>query len=187
MNVPVAASTPSSSGIELVDHFGHAASAQVFLGGYSLVLFGFTHCSVVCPRALARYAVVLGQLAAEGWPIRGFYISVDPERDTPEIMRDFLQPWPGFLGLTGSAAQVDQAKAAFRVFARRDTDPDTPGGYRMPHTAVAYLLTPQGRYLAHFPDALTEGEVIARLRSLLATRGTTDESASSTTLAVPPE
>lgn len=168
MNMPDAfSSTPLSTGLDLTDHFGRAVSTQALLGGYSLVLFGFTHCRVVCPRALARYANVLGSLENEGWPIRGFYITVDPERDTPEVMREFLKPWPGFLGLTGNAGQIDQAKAAFRVFARRTSDPEASGGYRVPHTAVAYLLTPEGRYLAHFADSLHESEVLHRVRGLL--------------------
>ena len=161
---------PGCGEFSLIDHFNRAVTEQVFRGSPTLVLFGFTHCRVVCPRALARYASVLGQLAGEGWPVRGLYISVDPARDTPEVMRDFLQPYPVFLGLTGTTAQIDQAKAAFRVFARRTSDPDEPDGYRVPHTAIAYFLDAEGHCLAHFADALAAEEVLDRMRQLLATK-----------------
>ncbi len=161
---------PGCGEFSLIDHFNRTVTEQVFRDEHTLVLFGFTHCRVVCPRALARYAGVLDQLAGEGWPVRGIYISVDPARDTPEVMRDYLQPYPAFLGLTGDDARIDQAKAAFRVFARRVSDPDEPNGYRVPHTAIAYLLDAEGRCLAHFADALAAEEVLDRMRPLLATQ-----------------
>lgn len=161
---------PSVGQLQLTDHFGRPVSGADWRGQAALVLFGFTHCRVVCPRALARYAGVLDQLASEGWAVRGIYISVDPARDTPEVMRDYLQPYPAFLGLTGDAAQIDLAKAAFRVFARRVSDPDEPNGYRVPHTAITYLLDAAGHCLAHFADALAPEEVLDRMRPLLATQ-----------------
>jgi protein SCO1 len=162
--------TPGCGDFSLIDHFNRAVTNQVFRDEHTLVLFGFTHCRVVCPRALARYSGVLEQLAGEGWLIRGIYISVDPARDTPEVMRHYLQPHPAFLGLTGDTAQVDQAKVAFRVFARRASDPAEPEGYRVPHTAIAYFLDVEGHCLAHFADALSAEEVLGRMRQLLATQ-----------------
>ena len=154
--------------IDLVDHFGRAVSSFGWRGRYVLVLFGFTHCRVVCPRALARYSPVLDHMAAEGKRIRALYISVDPVRDTPSVLREFLVPHPRFTGLTGSVEQIERAKAAFRVFARRTSDPDDPLGYRVPHTAIAYLLDAEGHCVDHFGDALTSEEILDRLRPLLA-------------------
>jgi protein SCO1 len=158
----------SGGEIELIDHFGQPVSSHSWRNQCSLVLFGFTHCRVVCPRALTRYGAVLDQLAAEGTPVRGLYISVDPARDSPQVMCDFLAPHPRFIGLTGSVEQIERAKVAFRVFARRASDPDDPVGYRVPHTAIAYLLDADGNCLAHFADAFSGEEVLARLRPLLA-------------------
>lgn len=155
-------------GIELIDHFGQPVSSRDWRGQYALVLFGFTHCRVVCPRALARYSAVLDQLAVDGTPVRGLYISVDPERDSPQVMRDFLDPHPRFTGLTGNVEQIERTKAAFHVFARRARDPDDSLGYRVPHTAIAYLIDLDGNCMATFADALSGEEVLARVRTLLA-------------------
>lgn len=160
---------PSGSELQLTDHFGQPVSAADWRGQSALVLFGFTHCRVVCPRALTRYSAMLDQLAAEGMLIRGLYISVDPARDTPQVMRDFLAPHPRFTGLTGSVEQIERTKAAFGVFARRVSDPDDPLGYRVPHTAFAYLFDADGSCLGHFADALPGAEALARMRLLLAT------------------
>jgi len=112
-----------------------------------LVFFGFTHCRIVCPRALGKLCRVLDDLGPLAERVQPLYVTVDPERDTPAVMREFLgRSYPRFTGLTGSPAQIDAAKAAFRVFARRVADPDSPGGYAMPHTAIAYLLDEAGRY-----------------------------------------
>ena len=170
MNVATAGTQPvlTQGRIELIDHLGRPVSSHDWRGRHALVLFGFSHCRVVCPRALARYSTVLDRLASQGTRIRGLYISVDPVRDSPQVLRDFLAPHPRFTGLTGSIEQIEQAKAAFRVFARRASDPDDPQGYRVPHTAIAYLLDANGNCVAHFADALTGDEVLSRLHPLLA-------------------
>ena len=151
----------------LVDHFSRAVTEQVLRDEYTLELFGFTHCRVVCPRALARYALVLEQLASEGWLVRGIYITVDPDRDTPQVMREYLQPYPAFLGLTGDVAQIDHVRSVFRVFAKRTNEPEDPEGYHVAHSAIAYLLAPDVCCLAHFADALGVNEILARMRALL--------------------
>lgn len=108
----------------------------------------------------------LGPLAET---VAALYVTVDPERDTPAVLRAFLETsHPRFTGLTGSPPQIEEAKRAFRVFARRVADADDPDGYAVPHTAITYLLDPSGRYAAHFPDVLDEGEMVERLRALLA-------------------
>lgn len=160
---------PSGGELQLTDHFGQSVSAADWCGQPALVLFGFTHCRMVCPRALIRHSAVLDQLATEGMLVRGLYISVDPTRDTPQVMREFLAPHPRFTGLTGTIEQIERTKAMFGVFARRANDPDDPLGYRVPHTAIAYLFDADGDFLGHFADALSGEEVLARLRPLLAT------------------
>ncbi|MEQ8743676.1 SCO family protein [Parasphingorhabdus sp.] len=154
---------------DLTDHFGRAASNSDFLGEFLLVYFGFTNCKVVCPRSLAKLSSVVGRLVAEGHAIQPLYLTVDPERDTPEVMRRYLAAaFPHFLGLTGTRQQVDEAKANFRIFAERKPDPDDPEGYEVPHTAIAYLIDPAGEYCGHFPDHLDEELVFDRIKSILA-------------------
>lgn len=149
---------------ELIDHHGKPVSETDFAGSFLLVYFGFTHCKVVCPRSLAKLSHVLGQLGDRAKRITPLYITVDPERDTPEVMRTYLEAnYPRFTGLSGTREQIDAAKNAFRVFAERKQDPDNPEGYVVPHSAIAYLMSPDGSYCVHFTDAAEESKIIARI------------------------
>jgi protein SCO1 len=94
------------------------------------------------------------------------YITVDPERDTPEVLRAFLRAQdPRFIGVTGSREQIDNAKRAFRVFAQRRDE--GAGDYVIPHTAIAYVLDPAGRFIDHWPDSLDEDTLVMRPGTLL--------------------
>jgi protein SCO1/2 len=86
-------------------------------------------------------------------------------------MKAYLESqYPRFTGLTGTREQVEAAKSTFRVFAQRAADPDDPSGYAMPHSALSYLVGPDGRYVAHFSDAIDRDELARRLRELITTR-----------------
>ena len=160
----------------LIDHDGQAVTQDSYHGQYRLVFFGFTHCRVVCPRNLARLSRILEALGPRAEDIRPLYVSVDPERDTPEVMKDFLASnYPRFTGLTGSRDQADHAKQSFRVFAERKADPDDPNGYSVPHTAITYLMDRNGAYLAHFAESLPEQEVLQRISALLDSASTADQ------------
>ena len=128
------------------------------------MFFGFTHCAVVCPRELAKLSRALDLLGNAAEDVQPIYVTVDPARDTQERLRDYLAAYPRFLGLTGSAERIEQAKASFRVFAQPVADPGAPGGYRVPHTAISYLLTPAGDFAQHFPASITSGELSTKLR-----------------------
>ncbi len=154
---------------KLIDHHEQVVSEKSYAGSWVLVFFGFTHCRMVCPRALRKLSDVLDELGAVADRIQPLYITVDPERDTPPVMRAFLATdYPRFIGLTGSPEQIDEAKASFRVFARRTPDAEDPDGYIMPHSAMTYLLDPEGRYMEHFADVTDGGEMVDRLRQRIA-------------------
>jgi len=152
----------------LIDHYGRSVTNADYFGLFPLVYFGFTRCKVVCPRALSRISSIIdsmGELAAKLKPL---YVSVDPERDTPEVMKRFLElDYPMITGLTGTQEQVESAKMAFRVFAKASPDPDDTGNYLVPHSSLIYLLDTQGKYLAHFGDALPVEQVQTRLKSII--------------------
>lgn len=153
---------------DLIDHHGRQVSAADFAGRHRLVYFGFTHCRVVCPRTLGKLSRVLDRLGDAAATLAALYITVDPERDTPAVMKTYLEnAYPRFVGLTGPAEQVDEAKRSFRVFARRKDDPDDPDGYAVPHTALIYLLDGQGRYLTHFAEAADEATIHATVAQAL--------------------
>ncbi|MFC9356217.1 SCO family protein [Rhodococcus sp. NPDC057014] len=153
---------------ELVDHDGRTVNEETYRGRYVVIFFGFTHCKMVCPRALHRLSTVLDRLGSVADRIQPLYITVDPERDTPQVMKGFLSAdYPRFTGLTGTPAQIDSAKKSFRVFSTMVADPDDPDSYQMPHSAFTYVLGPDGAYVTHFTDAVDEDELIVRLSSIL--------------------
>jgi len=160
---------PTDIAFDLVDHHGTRVDAGSWPGHWLLVQFGFTSCRVVCPRALTKVTAALDELdAAVAARVRPLYVSVDPDRDTPAVMQAFLAAsYPRFTGLTGTAEQVEAAKRAFRVFARRRTDPDDPDGYAVPHTAMTYLVDPAGRLARYWPDTADAATVTAGLTELI--------------------
>ncbi|MEW5809725.1 MAG: SCO family protein [Actinomycetota bacterium] len=170
--------TPASSGaghhpvqarFELLDHEGRWVSEQSFRGDFMLVFFGFTRCKMVCPRALTRLSTALDILGPHAARIHPLYITVDPEHDSPNVMKAFLQQrFPRFTGLTGPATAIDEAKRSFHVFSRKQADPEDPSGYRVPHSAFTYLIGTDGQYVAHFSDAVDARDLAVRLTSLLA-------------------
>lgn len=168
---------PIDGTFSLVDHFGIPVTERDYRGRWMLVFFGFTHCKGVCPRALSRISDVLRELGPLAEALCPLYITVDPERDTPQAMRAFLESgYPLFTGLTGTEEQVDAAKTAFRVFARRKADPADPDGYDVPHTAMTYLLDAEGVYRRHYPDAQDTATTVTDLRELLAVHSTVNTS-----------
>ena len=152
----------------LVDHHGVAVTEESYRGQYMLVFFGFTHCRVVCPRNLARTSQALELLGSLSGRIQPLYISVDPERDSPEVMKSFLEnQYPFFTGLTGTREQVDAAKKAFHVFAETRVDEEDPDGYAVPHTAFTYVLNPDGGYATHLPDHVDAETMANKLQQIL--------------------
>jgi protein SCO1/2 len=153
---------------DLVDHHGQPCRANDFAGRYMLIYFGFTHCRVVCPRALAKLSAVLDEIGNLADRIDALYITVDPARDTPEVMKAHLAAIGSrFTGLTGTAAQINDAKQAFRVFAEQKPGPDDPDDYVVPHSAIAYLIDPHGLYAAHFADHLSQASISARITAII--------------------
>ena len=162
---------PIQPSFEGIDHHGHPVTNASYRGKHLLVFFGFTHCKVVCPRALARLTRVLDSLGPLADELQALYVTVDPERDTPRVMQAYLEERaPRVVGLTGTRAQIDAAKHTFRVFARRVPAANDTADYDVPHTAISYLLDPLGRYRMHFSDAVTEDELLDSLRTRLAER-----------------
>ncbi|MDH6523070.1 protein SCO1/2 [Streptomyces sp. SAI-135] len=159
---------PIQAAYSLTDHHGRRVTETDFSGKYQLIFFGFTNCGMVCPRALAKLSGVLEKLGPLGERLQPLYITVDPERDTPDVMRAFLQEkYPAFLGLTGTPEECESARVAFKVFAAREVNPDRPDDYAVPHSALTYVLDEKGQYVTHFLDAADADRMLSRLRSIL--------------------
>jgi protein SCO1/2 len=151
---------------DLVDHHGTPVTAETYRGRWLMVQFGFTACRVVCPRALAKLDAALDGLRARPVPL---YVTVDPDRDSPDVLRTHLEAaHPRFTGLTGNPGQIERAKQAFQIFARRRPDAEDPDGYAVPHTAITHLVDPDGRRVAHWADTVPADRIAADLVARLA-------------------
>jgi protein SCO1/2 len=167
-NTPFLTGAPTNPSFALTDHHGNAVTDADYRGRYLLIYFGFTHCRVVCPRSLTRLSAALDMLGDLAEHIQPLYITVDPARDTPAVMKAYLKErHPRFTGLTGNAEQTDTAKRMFRVFAERSADPEDPSGYAVPHSALTYLVSPTGKYVVHFADTVDRDELARRLKQLI--------------------
>jgi protein SCO1/2 len=164
MSVTLVAPPSIGGSFDLIDHDDRSVSDRSFLGRYAIVFFGFSHCRVVCPRALQRLSDALDRLGDTGEGVQGLYITVDPDRDTPARLQAFLSAWPRFLGLTGSCEQIARARAAFRVYAEKREAAD---GYEMLHSAVAHLIDPAGGHIDHWHADLSADEIAERLKTVL--------------------
>ena len=123
----------------LVTHEGKPVSERDFAGRPYLVFFGFTHCPDICPTTLFQMSEILARTGDKGRNLRALFITVDPERDTPEVMRSYVSSFDDrIIGLTGDPASVETALRSFRGFARKV--PTKDGDYTMEHTSFVYLM-----------------------------------------------
>jgi len=132
----------------LQDGSGKTVSNQTLKGRPFLVYFGYTHCPDVCPTELAHISEILDKMGKK--PIPALFITVDPNRDTPKIMQDYVSSFnPAIVGLSGSPQAVAATEKTFRVFARKgEKQPD--GDYSMDHSSVVYLMDKNGAFIEAF-------------------------------------
>lgn len=147
----------------LTDHTGKRVTEADFDGRWQMVFFGFTYCPDVCPTTLAYIATVLDTLGDSATRIAPLFVSVDPDRDTPEVMSDYVSAFhPQIVGLTGSDADIAATADAFRVYYERIEEDSAPNGYLMAHSGHIYFMTPEGRFETVFREADQPSEVMAR-------------------------
>lgn len=151
-NAPAAARQDVGGPFTLVDHTGQTVTQADFAGQYLLVYFGFTYCPDVCPTELANMAAAMGQLdEAVAEQVQPVFITIDPERDTPQAMADYVDLFhPRMIGLTGSEEQIAEVAGEYRVYYRR-VDSSEFTDYQMDHSSFVYLMGPDGENLAVFP------------------------------------
>ena len=128
---------------ELVDHMGKIVSDVEVLDQPTLVYFGYTFCPDVCPMDVARNSTAVEILAESGLLVKPVFITIDPERDTPEYLADFVTNiHPDMIGLTGTVEQVAKVARSFKVFYRKQPS-DDPDYYFMDHSTFTYLMMPE--------------------------------------------
>jgi protein SCO1/2 len=150
----------------LEDQNGKPVTDQDLKGRPFLVFFGYTHCPDVCPTTLFEISEVMKTLGKDADRTGAVFITVDPERDTPTVMKDYLSNFdPHLRGLTGDPAAVSAATKAYRVYAKKV--PLKDGDYTMDHTAVVYLMDKDGHFIAPFNLKQTPQAAADQLRGYL--------------------
>jgi protein SCO1 len=150
----------------LIDQDGQPFSDHDLKGKTFLVFFGFTHCPDVCPTTLFEISEIMRTLGPEADRTAALFISVDPERDTPQAMKDYLSSFdPHLRGLTGDAAALAAVAKAYRVYYKKV--PLEGGDYTMDHTAIVYLMDKDGRFVSPFNMRRTADVAAAELRKHL--------------------
>jgi len=134
---------------ELVDQNGQTVTDKDMKGRPFLVFFGFTHCPDVCPTTLFEVSEIMRALGPDADKTRALFITVDPERDTPAVLKDYLSNFdPRVIGATGDEAAIRAVEKTYRVYAKKV--PTDGGDYTMDHTALVYLMDKQGKFVAPF-------------------------------------
>jgi len=168
LSTPVAQQIAAIGGpFKLIDQNGQMVTDQDLKGRPFLVFFGFTHCPDVCPTTLFEVSEILRALGPDADRTRALFITVDPERDTPAVMKDYLGAFEGasIVGLTGTPKQVSAVEAAYHIQAQRREGAD--GDYTMDHTSMIHIMGPDGRFVS-LVYAMAQPERIAqRLKQLV--------------------
>jgi len=162
---PIAASAVGGP-FRLVDQNAKPITDQDFKGQPFLVFFGFTHCPDVCPTTLFEVSEIFRALGPDAKNLRAMFVTVDPERDTPAVIKDYLASFdPRIVGATGDVDAITAAEKSYRVYAKKV--PTDGGGYTMDHTAIVYLMSKDGRFVAPFNMKRRPEEAAAELKRYL--------------------
>ena len=163
---PVVMSSAIGGPFRLVDQNSRPITDQDLKGKPFLVFFGFTHCPDVCPTALFDVSEILRALGKDADRMRALFVTVDPERDTPEKLKDYLSSFdPHLVGVTGDAESIAAMNKTYRVYSKKV--PLDGGGYTMDHTAIVYLMDKDGRFVVPFNLKRRPEEAAADLRRYL--------------------
>ena len=162
------AQAPGSVGpsFELTDHNGRLFSSAALAGQPYAVFFGFTHCPDVCPTTLLEMSNALQRLGADADRLKVVFVTVDPERDTPEQLQEYLDSFdPRIIGLTGTQQQIAAAAKGWNAF--HNKIPEGDGSYTVVHSAYVYLMDRNNRLTGTMGFQETEDEQVAKLKALI--------------------
>ncbi|WEN41143.1 SCO1 protein [Thauera sp. GDN1] len=152
---------------ELTDHHGKVRTLADFKGKVVTVFFGYTQCPDVCPTALSGMSAVMAELGADGDRVQVIFVTVDPERDTQELLAEYVPVFDQrFLGMYGSMEKIAEIAKDFRVFYRKSGDLE--GHYTIDHTAGTYVFGPDGRLRLYVKHAEDPQVIAADIKALLA-------------------
>ncbi|HEY1876590.1 MAG TPA: SCO family protein [Rhizomicrobium sp.] len=147
----------------LTDQAGKTVTDADFHGRYMLIYFGYSFCPDVCPTTLGVMAQALEKMGADSARIVPIFITVDPARDTPKVLADYMKAFgPQFVGLTGSDAEIKAVEKAYRVYAAKR--PLANGNYGMDHSSVMYLMGPTGKMVTVYDEAISPDDLAKDLK-----------------------
>jgi cytochrome oxidase Cu insertion factor (SCO1/SenC/PrrC family) len=159
---------PIGGPFALLDQNGARRTDADFHGKLMLVYFGFTYCPDVCPTDLQQIGLALDRLGKAGEAVQPVFITLDPERDTPEHLRDYMPLFhPRFVGLTGEPAAITAASSAYRVYYKK-IELSEGANYTVDHSAFLYLIARDGQYIGFFPPGTSADRLAEALRPHLA-------------------
>jgi protein SCO1/2 len=161
--VPIPQASAVGGPFRLTDQDGRQVTNEDLKGRPFLVFFGFTHCPDVCPTTLFDISEIFRRLGPDADRAAALFITVDPERDTPDLIKSYLSSFdPHLRGLTGDSAAVEEVIRNYRAYAKKVPTPD--GSYSMDHTALVYLMDKEGRFVVPFSLKRRPEEAAADLR-----------------------
>ena len=137
------------------------------MGKPQLIYFGFSYCPDICPTALQKMGAVQAQVDKEADKLHYLFVSVDPERDTPESLKPYVgaNGFPdGLVGLTGSQEQVDVAKAAFKVYSQVVETPESASDYTVDHSDIIYFMDKTGKFVELFTGRASVPDIAGRVK-----------------------
>jgi cytochrome oxidase Cu insertion factor (SCO1/SenC/PrrC family) len=153
----------------LTDQNGRKVTEKDFLGNYMLVFFGYTYCPDVCPTELQVMSAALESMGPKADRIQPIFITIDPERDTPAVMKQYVGNfYPRLVGLTGSAEEVAAAAKAYRVYYGKVESKSGAADYLMDHSSIVYLMDPNGTFLKHFSYTTDAAELAKAIEAAIA-------------------
>ncbi len=159
---------PVGGPFALIDHTGRPRTEQDFRGRLMLVYFGFTYCPDVCPADLQSIGLALDRLGEVGARVQPLFITVDPERDTPQHLAEYVTMFhPRLIGLTGDPAAIHKAADAYKVYYAKVMN-QKGDDYTVDHTAFIYLMDADGKYLGFFPPGTEADRIAETMRRQLA-------------------
>lgn len=154
----------------LLDQDGKRVTEKDFRGKYMLVFFGYTYCPDVCPTELQVMMAALDQLGPEADRIQPVFVSIDPARDTPEVLKAYVGNFgPRLMGLTGTPGEVAAMAKAYRVFYARASNGSSSTDYLMDHSSIIYLMGPNGSFVRHMAYTTDAQKLAADLKEALRT------------------
>ncbi len=135
----------------MVNEKGETVTEKSYAGKYMLLFFGFTNCGDVCPTELQVMAAAFTEMGALSETITPIFVSIDPERDSPQVMADYVKNFhPRLQGLTGTPDQVAAFAKIYHIFYQKVPNPKNPTDYEMDHSSILYLMGPDGKFIKHF-------------------------------------